>query len=112
MKHPGELYTPSPRVFHPPEPLEYPFHDRTIRVTHGGRLCFDRQKISLSRVFANQDLGIREVSDKNWLLSLLARASMEFDQGFFDPDERRVEPAMNPFIPKLLPSNEVRMSSV
>ena len=27
MKYPGELYTPSPRVFHPPEPLEYPFHD-------------------------------------------------------------------------------------
>ena len=66
MKYPGELYTPSPRQFHPPEALEYPFHDRTIRVTHCGRLCFDRRKISLSRVFAGQDIGIREVSDKIW----------------------------------------------
>lgn len=102
MKYPGELYTPSPRVFHPPEPLEYPFHDRTIRVTHCGRPCFDRRKISLSRVFAGQDVGIREVSDKIWLVSF-----MEFDLGFFDEDERRVEPAVNPFIPKVLPMSPV-----
>lgn len=102
MKYPGELYTPSARVFHPPEPLEYPFHDRAIRVTHCGRLCFDRRKISLSRVFAGQDVGIREVSDKIWLVSF-----MEYDLGFFDEDERRVEPAVNPFIPKVLPMSPV-----
>ena len=51
---------------------------------------------SLSRVFAGQDVGIREVSDKIWLVSF-----MEFDLGFFDQDERRVEPAVNPFVPKL-----------
>ncbi len=102
MKYPGELYTPSARAFHKPEPLEYPFHDRAIRVTHCGRLCFDRRKISLSRVFAGQDVGIREVSDKIWLVSF-----MEFDLGFFDEDERRVEPAVNPFISKLLPMSPV-----
>jgi len=41
MKYPGELYTPSARPFRQPEPLEYPFHDRTIQVTNCGRLCFD-----------------------------------------------------------------------
>jgi putative transposase len=102
MKYPGELYTPSPRSFHKPEPLEYPFHDRTIRVTHCGRLCFDGRKISLSRVFAGQDVGIREVSDKIWVVSF-----MEFDLGFFDENERRVEPAVNPFVPKLLPMSSV-----
>ena len=96
MKYPGELYTPSPRVFRPPDPPEYPFHDRTVRVTHCGRLCVNARKISLSRVFAGQDVGIREVADKIWLVSF-----MEFDLGFFDEDIRRVEPAVNPFIPKL-----------
>ena len=102
MKYPGELYTPSARPFQQPEGLEYPFHDRTIRVTHCGRLCFDSRKISLSRVFAGQDVGIREVSDKIWLVSF-----MEFDLGFFDEVERRVEPAVNPFIPKVLPMSPV-----
>ena len=32
-QYPGDLYTPSPRPYRPPEPLEYPYHDRTITVT-------------------------------------------------------------------------------
>jgi len=57
---------------------------------------FDKRKISLSRVIAGQDVGIREVADKIWLVSF-----MEFDLGFFDEEDRRVEPACNPFVPKL-----------
>lgn len=87
MKYAGELHTPSPRQYHKPDPLEYPFHDRTICVTRCGRLCFDKRKFSLSRVFALQDVGLREVADL----------------GFFDEEEGRVEPAVNPFIPKVLP---------
>ena len=102
MKYPGELYTPSPRVFRQPKPPEYPFDDRTIRVTNCGRLCFERRKISLSHVFAGQGVGIREVSEKIWLVSF-----MEFDPGFFDEDELRVEPAVNPFIPKVSPMPSV-----
>ncbi|MGI9325785.1 MAG: hypothetical protein ACR2PZ_11245 [Pseudomonadales bacterium] len=34
MKYPGELYTPSPRVYQSPDEPEYPFHDRTVRVTN------------------------------------------------------------------------------
>lgn len=82
-RYPVELYAPSARIFHQPEALEYPFHDRTIRFTHCGLLCFDRRKISLSRVFADQDVGIREVRGKIWLVSL-----MKYDLGFFDADER------------------------
>jgi putative transposase len=37
-------------------------------------------------------VGIREVDDQIWLVSLL-----DFDLGFFDQDEGRVEPAPNPF---------------
>jgi putative transposase len=93
-RYPGQLYTPSVRPYRPaPEP-EYPYHDRTARVTQCGRICIGKRKINLSRSFANQTVGIREVADKIWLVSF-----MEYDLGFFDQDEGRVEPAHNPFVP-------------
>jgi hypothetical protein len=49
-------------------------------------------------VFAGQTVGTREVSDRIWLVRFL-----EFDLGFFDLDEDRVEPAQNPFLAKVLP---------
>jgi hypothetical protein len=54
-----------------------------------------RRKINLSRVFAGQFVGLREVDDQIWLVSFL-----DFDLGFFDQDEGRVEPAPNPFGPQ------------
>jgi len=102
MKYPGELYTPSARVYYPPEMPEYPFHDKTIQVTQCGRICVDNRKISLSKVFAGQYVGIREISDKIWLVSF-----MDYELGYFDEEVCRVEPADNPFIPKLLPMSPV-----
>ena len=76
---------------------EYPFHDRTILVTQCGRICIGRRKINLSTVFAGQYVGIREIADEVWLVSF-----MDYDLGFFDKDENRVEPVgKNPFAPKL-----------
>lgn len=102
MRYPGELYTPSPRVYAPPSVPEYPFHDRTVLVTQCGRLCLGRRKISLSTVFAGQHVGIREVADSIWLVSF-----MDYDLGFFDGDTDRVEPAENPFGQKVLPMSSV-----
>ena len=98
MKYPAELYTPSTKVYRPPEPPEYPYHDKTIRVTQCGRICLNGKKISFSRVFAGQLVGIREVNDKIWLVSFL-----DFDLGYFDEDDCRVEPLDNPFADKVLP---------
>ena len=93
------MYTPSARVYQPPEIPEYPFHDRTILVTQCGRICVGRRKINLSTVFAGQYVGIREIADEVWLVSF-----MDYDLGFFDKDENRVEPmGLNPFAPKVLP---------
>jgi putative transposase len=64
-------------------------------VTHCGRICLGKRRINLSRVFAGQIVGIREVDDQIWLVSFLA-----FDLGFFDREEGRVEPAPNPFEPE------------
>ncbi len=92
---PGDRYTPSPRVYEPPDEPDYPFHDRTVRVTHCGRICIGKRKISLSQVFAGQILGLREVEDQIWLVTFL-----DYDLGFFDNKEDRVEPAKNPFAPQ------------
>ena len=93
--YPGDLYTPSPRIYAPPPEPEYPYHDKSVRVTRCGRICIGKRKINLSKVFAGQIVGIREVDDQIWLVSFL-----DYDLGFFDKDEGRVEPAPNPFAPE------------
>ncbi|HEV8646140.1 MAG TPA: IS481 family transposase [Burkholderiales bacterium] len=98
MKYPVELYQSSPRPYHGLDELHYPFHDRTITVTQCGRICFGRRKINLSTVFAGQNVGVKEVSDRIWLVSF-----MDYDLGFFDHETGRLGSAENPFAAKVLP---------
>ena len=94
----GELYTPSTRPYRGLTDVTYPFHDWTAMVTHCGRLCFDRRKVNLSQVFAGQQVCVRQVTDRIWLVSF-----MEYDLGYFDDETCRLEPIQNPFGAKLLP---------
>ena len=98
MKYPAELYRRSPRTYRGLSDLEDPFHDRTITVTQCGRICMGRRKINLSTVFAGQNVGVKEVSDKIWLVSF-----MQYDLGFFDHETGRLATTVNPFEPKVLP---------
>jgi putative transposase len=98
MKYPTELYVSSSRPYKGLSDLEYPFHDRTITVSNCGRICIGRRKINLSTVFAGQNIGIREVSDKVWLVSF-----MQYDLGFFDHETGWITSAENPFGAKVLP---------
>jgi putative transposase len=98
MKYPGELYAPSGRPYLGIGELEYPFHDKTVTVTNCGRICLARRKINLSVVFAGQNVGIKQVADKVWLVSF-----MKYDLGFFDEDVGRVTSVENPFDAKVLP---------
>jgi hypothetical protein len=66
----------------------------TAQVTRYGRICIGRRKISLSKVFAGEIVGIREVAESTWLVSF-----MDYDLGFFDDEVDRVEPTTNPFLP-------------
>jgi len=93
--YPGDIYAPSARVYEPPPEPEYPFQDRAVRVRRCGRICVGKRKINLSTVFAGQTVGIREVDDQIWLVSFL-----DYDLGFFDKDEGRIEPGPNPFAPE------------
>jgi putative transposase len=98
MKYPAELYSPSPRKYRGLGELDYPFHDRTITVTRCGRICFDRRKINFSTVFAGQNVGVKQVSERIWLVSF-----MQYDLGYFDDETCRLEPVANPFEAKVLP---------
>ena len=102
MHYPAELYRLSPRPYAGLPELEYPFHDRTVTVTHCGRVCFQGRKINLSKAFAGQNVGIKQVSDQVWMVSF-----MHYDLGFFDNESGRVECAPNPFDAKVLPMSPV-----
>ena len=102
MKYPAELYQRSLRPYQGLPELEYPLHDHTIIVTRCGRICLGRRKINLSQVFAGQKVGVKEVSDKIWLVTF-----MHYDLGYFDHETCRVEPADNPFEAKVLPMSPV-----
>jgi putative transposase len=102
MRYPAELYERSPRPYQGLADLEYPFHDRTVTVTRCGRICFGQQKINLSQVFAGQNVGVKEVSERIWLVSF-----MDYDLGFFDDETCRLESAINPFEAKVLPMSPV-----
>jgi putative transposase len=102
MRFPAELYAHSRRPYRGLEELDYPLHDKTVTVTQCGRVCFGRKKIHLSTVFAGQNVGIRQVDDKIWLVSF-----MQYDLGFFDEETCRLGNAENPFGPKVLPMSPV-----
>jgi len=102
MQCPVQRYQPSSRPYRGLPDLDYPFHDRAVTVTTCGRICFNRQKINLSQVFAGQTVGIKQTDDCIWLVSF-----MNYDLGYFDDETCRLEPLTNPFGPKVLPMSSV-----
>jgi putative transposase len=98
MAVPAARYARSLRPYRGLEDLTYPFHDWTATVTHCGRVCFKNRKVNLSQVFAGQNVGVKQVSDRVWLVTF-----MQYDLGYFDDETCRLEPIENPFGPKVLP---------
>ena len=75
----GDCYTPSPRPYRGLGDLDYPLHDWAATVTNCGRICFKNRKVNLSQVFAGQQVGVRQVSERVWLVTF-----MHYDVGYFD----------------------------
>ena len=94
MKVPADLYTRSARVYRGMEDVTCPFADATFIVAHCGRICFHGRKINLSHAFAGQNVGVTQVGDHLWLVTL-----MRDDLGYFDDETCRLEPIENPFAP-------------
>src|SRR6202030_1549450 len=103
MKCPAKLYTASPRAYAGLPELTYPFHDRDVVITACGRLCLHRKRINISTVLAGQKLGIREVDEGIWLVSF-----MHYDLGYFDLEQKTLQPLDNPFGTRLSPMSLVR----
>jgi len=95
MKTPAEVYAPAEKPYQGLPDLTYPLHDRDIMVTACGRLCLHRKKINISTVLAGQKLGIREVDEGIWLVSF-----MHYDLGYFDLEQKTLQPLDNPFGPR------------
>jgi hypothetical protein len=93
---PGGDYQASSRPYQGMPDIDYPFHDRTIVVTHCGRICLGKRKINCSTVFAGQAVGIKEVQDGFWLVSF-----MDYDLGYIDLEEKTLQPLHNPFGPRV-----------
>ena len=53
-------------------------------------------------MFAGQSVGIKQVSDRIWLVTF-----MDYDLGYFDNETCTLEPLDNPFGPKRLPMSPV-----
>ena len=68
------------------------------RRTRCGRICFNRQKINLSTVFASQKVRIKQVGKEIWLVTF-----MDYDLVYVDHGICRLEPLENPFAAKVLP---------
>ena len=98
MKCPAEVYATSTRPYDGLPGLAYPLHDRDILVTACGRICLHRKKINISTVLAGHTLGIKEVDEGIWLASF-----MHYDLGYFDLEQKTLQPLDNPFGPRLLP---------
>jgi hypothetical protein len=61
-------------------------------------LCLHRKRINISTVLAGQKLGIKEVDDGIWLASF-----MHYDLGYFDLEQKTLQPLDNPFGTRLSP---------
>jgi hypothetical protein len=71
---------------------------RRSDVTACGRLCLHRKRISISTLLAGQKLGIKEVEKGIWLASF-----MHYDLGYFDLEQKTLQPLDNPFGTRLSP---------
>jgi hypothetical protein len=61
-----------------------------------------RKKINVSTVLAGQRLAIKEVDDGIWLVSFI-----HYDLGYFDLEQKTLQPLDNPFGTRLSPMSVV-----
>ncbi len=92
MKCPGELYQKSQRTYQGLPDITYPGYDKTILVTHCGKICINNLKIHISKAFADQPIGIRLVDNDIWEVSF-----MDYDLGYFDRMSGKFAPKEDPF---------------
>lgn len=96
MKCPAEIYQKSPRPYRGLPDVTYPDFERTQMLSNCGRVCLKKMKIHISKSFANQPVGLREVDDQIWEVCF-----MDYQLGYFDEFSRIFSPTDDPFGIKL-----------
>lgn len=92
MKSPAQVYTPSERIYKGLPDITYPGYDSTVLISSCGRVCFKRLKVHLSRCFANQPVGLKQVDAGIWQVDF-----MSYNLGYFDAESRSFAPNEDPF---------------
>jgi hypothetical protein len=88
MNTPAETYSASPRTYRGWPDLAYSLHDRDVLVTACGRIGMHRKRINISTVLAGQRLGVKEVDEGIWIVSL-----MQYDLGDIDLEKKTLQPS-------------------
>jgi len=92
MKCPADVYKKSKRPYQGLPDITYPGYDKTLLEASCGRICFKKKKIHLSKAFANQPVGLKEVDDGIFQVDFLS-----YTLGFFDEESNKFAPCEDPF---------------
>jgi transposase InsO family protein len=101
MKRPGEIYTPSSRLFPSrlPEPT-YQAVDDVLLVSRSGTIYIAGiGKVDLSTALAGERVGIREERDGRWLVTFC-----DVDLGYAGPNRRSFHPVTSSTPPETTPT--------
>ena len=97
MKRPADVYRQSASKSTGLPYVTDPGYDKSLLITNCGRICLNKQKIHISKAFANQPVGLKEVDSGIWQVDF-----MSYTLGFFDEESDRFTPTDDPFGFKML----------
>ncbi|MDD3726374.1 MAG: integrase core domain-containing protein, partial [Candidatus Ratteibacteria bacterium] len=92
MKYPATLYRKSIRKYEGLPDITYPGYDKVLMITNCGRICYKKRKIHISKAFANQVVGLKEVDNGIFQIDF-----MSYTLGFFDEESDKFTPCEDPF---------------
>ena len=92
MKRPGDLYQRSTRTYRGLPDVTYPGYDKSLLISHCGRVCMKKLKIHVSKALANQPVGLKQVDSGVWQVDF-----MDYTLGYFDEESRKFSPNDDPF---------------
>jgi transposase InsO family protein len=98
MASPEQHYTASSRVYGgQPQPLLYPEHDITTRITKCGQIFIDSKKLKLRAFvgvpFAGYNVGLKSMGDGAWQVNFMSHLL-----GYIDDNSRKLQIPANPFL--------------
>lgn len=98
MASPQHHYLASDRAYEADlEPLSYPEHDLTTRVTKCGQIFIDNRRLRLKAAvgipFGGYNVGLKSMGDGSWQVSF-----MQYLLGYIDGTARKLQIPANPFL--------------